>query len=125
VVRVVTSQDIPAGYSLNINIPSATLIPGTAFANTSTTNTSKVIYNFTTNAVLISGFALIPSGGTITVSCKLTITNAAVQVFASVDLNTQTFPVVNPLFYGVTPLYTAVQGASFLTNVIGSGSSIG
>lgn len=123
VVTVTTNQDIPAGYALYISIPSASFIPGTAYANTSTTIASRVVYNFTTNSVLVSGFGMINSGATIQVSCKITINSASVQVFASVDLYTKTFPVASPLFYGQTLTYTAVVGASFMTNLWCSGST--
>jgi hypothetical protein len=122
VISVVAYQDIPAGYALYLNIPAFSVIPGTAYANTSTTNTSQVIYNFTTNSILVSGFGVIASGATIQVSLKATITSASVQVFASLDLYSKTFPVASPLFYGQTPTYTAVTGATFMTNLWCSGS---
>jgi hypothetical protein len=123
VVRLVTTQDIPAGYSIFLSVPAVTILTGTAYANTSTTTTSQAIYNYTSTTLLVSGFGLIPSGSTISISFKATINSASVQIFASIDLSTQTFPLVSPLYYGSSSIVTAVTSYdSFMSSLVGNSS---
>lgn len=124
VVTLQASQEIPAGYAIYLSLPAVTILSGTAYANTSTTSASSIIYNYTTTTLLVSGFSSIVAGSTITISFKATVNSASVQAFATIDLYTNTFPVTDPMYYGVSSIISAVTGSSsFLTSIAGDGTS--
>jgi hypothetical protein len=123
VVKLVTTQDIPAGYAIFISMPAVTILVGTAYVNTSNTNTPLVIYNYTATSLQVSGFGIIPSGSTISVSFKAMINSASLQAFASIDQSSNTFPLVNPLYYGYSSIMTAVASSiNFLNEINGNTS---
>jgi hypothetical protein len=113
-ITVIANYNIPIGYALKLSIPSASLFYGSAYANTSTVNATTVIYGYTANSLVISNFALIPSGSTISVTIKVKVNSASVVVSANIDqysnINT-----VTPLYTGTSSIVTAATPATIMT----------